>query len=117
MMETLNIGCTPIDEPCAQVGQEDYARQAKLGCRALMAQLERAYPCPEGANAWLFIKANPHDFGTYYEVEVKFDEEDSAACDWAYLIEASLPERWDAEAIKSLREQGYRHLSLTLEER
>ena len=116
MMESLNIGCTPVDEPCAQVGQEDYAKQARMGCRALMAQLERAYPCPADANACLYIKSNAHDFGTYCEVEVEFDPECPISNDWAYLLEASLPEQWDEAAVKHLREQGYRHLSTTVVE-
>jgi hypothetical protein len=110
-MESLNIGCTPIEEPCAQVGQDDYARQAKLGCKALIGMFERLYPCPEGAQAYLYTKSNSHDFGTYYEVEVKFDEEDPAACDWAYLLEAILPERWDAQALDFLAQNGYRHFA------
>jgi hypothetical protein len=116
MMESLNIGCTPVDEPCAQVGQEDYAAQARMGCKALMGQLLRAFPCPEDAQAWMYVKANPHDFGTYYELEVKFDPECAVSSDWAYLLEASLPERWDAEACRVLEASGYRHLSTTVKE-
>lgn len=111
-MDYLMIGATPCDEPCAQVGQEDYGQQSRLECKALIAQLERAYPYagPEGT-AWLYTKANPHDFGTYYEVAVKYDEECKQACDWAYLLEESLPERWDEQAREWLLANGYRHLS------
>ena len=105
-MDYLEIGCTPHDEPCAQVGQPDYAPQARVQCRALINQLERSFPCPCPDKAWLYVKSNPHDFGTYYEVAVKFDENDQQACDWAYLIEASLPERWDTEALKELAANG-----------
>lgn len=107
-METLTIGCSPVDEPCAQVGQENYSRQARIECRAPINQLERTFPYtgPDGT-AWLFIKSNPHDFGTYYEVEVKFDPECEEACDWAYLLEASLPERWDSEALAELAANGF----------
>lgn len=106
-METLTIGSVPCDESCAQVGQENYAKQARIECRALINQLERTFPYtgPDGT-AWLFIKSNPHDFGTYYEVEVKYDTECEAACDWAFLLEASLPERWDEQALQELATHG-----------
>lgn len=106
-METLTIGSVPYAEPCAQVGSEDYARRARAQCKAFIAQLERSFPCPCPDKAWLFIKSNPHDFGTYYEVEVKFDPECEEACDWAYLLEASLPERWDPEALAELAANGF----------
>lgn len=101
-METLTIGSVPYAEPCAQVGSEDYARRARAQCKAFIAQLERSFPCPCPDKAWLFIKSNPHDFGTYYEVEVKFDQRDAQAEDWAYMLEAGAPEYWDAQAREEL---------------
>lgn len=106
-MDILEIGCSPASEPCVSVGQEDYPKQARIQCMALRNQLLRSFPTPAGVTAWLSTKGNAHDFGTYYEVAVHYDDESEAATDYAFLLEASLPEFWDAEAVKELREQGY----------
>ena len=52
---------------------------------------------PEGTR--LTIKANPHDFGTYYEVVCYFDDEDEEAARYAFRCEAEAPDEWDPEVI------------------
>jgi hypothetical protein len=48
---------------------------------------------PEGAE--LTYKGFLYDFGTYYEVIVKYDPEDEAARDYADLCEDKAPATWD----------------------
>jgi hypothetical protein len=78
MRDYYEIGATPIDEPCAATGEEDYSRRARMECRALINQLYRQLPHDAADFIELRIKAHGHDFGTYYEVVAYFDDEDGA---------------------------------------
>ena len=100
-MDYLEIGPSPALEECAQVGSDDYANRTRKECRAFINQLRRTFGL-EPAGAKLFIKANPHDFGTYYEVACRF--EDEASQEYAIKLENEMPERWDAEAKTELME-------------
>lgn len=107
MKQTIEIGSTPCEEPCAQVGDADYESKAWVECQAYIKQLQRlylsshAFPlCDEGVR--LRIKANSHDFGTYHEVVAVFDDEDPDAIDAAIWLENNLPEHWDEQAKKEL---------------
>lgn len=97
-MDFIEIGCTPSGEPCAQVGSDDYYERMKKETRAFKAQLERLFPLPAGVFGRLAVKGFPHDFGTYHEVVAMFNEDDKASCEWAYSIEANMPEYWDETA-------------------
>jgi hypothetical protein len=85
-MNYLNIGSAPYDEPCAQVGDPDYNQKARAECKRFIEQIGRHYPEP--ANGYLAIKGFSHDFGQYFEVVARFDEDDEAAANWAYAIES-----------------------------
>jgi hypothetical protein len=98
--DSINVGPSPADEQCAQLGKEGYAPQAKKECRALINQLRRMYG-DEPFGARLFIKAQAHDFGSYYEVECEFNSDSEEATEYAYGCE-NLPEKWDEEARKEL---------------
>src|ERR1035437_1132786 len=96
----LEIGCSPCDEPCVQLGSEDYDRRAKKECRALINQLKRMYGEPP-ESARLTIKGNPHDYGVYFEVRCIYAIDNEAGSNYALKCE-SLPENWDEEAKKEL---------------
>lgn len=105
MKDYINIGCSPAEEDCAQVGQHDYHEQARKQCIAFRNQLRRQFgPEPEGAR--LVIKSFPHDFGSYMEVvceyEETFEEEESPSVDYAFKLESDMPLEWDMEARKEL---------------
>ena len=90
----MSIGSSPCDEPCAQVGQDNYAVQAKKECRRYIELLLKKFgEPPEGAS--LSVKGFPHDFGTYYEVVVNYDDDDRAGLDYALLLEGNSPATWD----------------------
>jgi hypothetical protein len=98
MMEDLNIGSTPNEEDCAQVGSADYQERARKECRAYMEQIRKHYPEPD--NGYLKVKGFSHDFGTYYEVVAYYLPEDSTASRWAFDIEGDdlgVLATWDAE--------------------
>ncbi len=106
-MEYLNIGSSPVDESCAQVGTDNYRKQARLELNVLARQMRRIHPEPEDGSAYYSIKGFAHDFGTYHELVAMFDPDNEAACRWAYQAEELLPENWDAEALAELKEAGY----------
>lgn len=98
MKDYIEIGATPHDEDCAQVGSENYAKRAKRECSMFAAQIRKHYPEPE--NGYLVIKRNMHDFGSYYEVAAYFDDEDKESTEWAFDIEGDTKgvlSTWDAE--------------------
>ena len=105
MLEHIGLGSAPHGEDCAQVGEEDYAVRARAECQAYINQLRRilfstSEPIPQGFQ--LRIKSNLHDFGTYYEVEATFKDNDDEAANVAYFLDSKAPEFWDAEALQEL---------------
>jgi len=96
-MDYINIGSSPCDEHCVQVGAADYHDKARAECIAFKHQIIRA--CgepPEGAR--LAVKSFPHDFGSYLEVVVYFEEDNRKAIDYAFNLESNSPANWDDEA-------------------
>ena len=61
----------------AQVGDPDYFTKAKIELRILLKFLQTNYPVPEefASKTYCCIKAFNHDFGTYHEVVVIFDDQ------------------------------------------
>jgi len=106
---------TPHNEPCAQVGDPNYTMYARMETRAFINQLirENGTP-PEGVE--FRITKNPHDFGTYLDVAIRFDENEDEQADYAYKVEGNTPEKWDVLAIKELKELGYPLLEKRAEE-
>ena len=61
----------------AQVGDPDYFTKVKIELRILLEFLQTNYPVPDEftSKANYYIKAFNHDFGTYHEVVVIFDDQ------------------------------------------
>ena len=92
-MDIMPIGSAPWDEPCMQVETgKDYLPAMKKECERFRDLLEQAFPPPDGA--YLTITSNPHDFGTYLEVAVRYDEHDREAVDYALMLEGHAPGTW-----------------------
>lgn len=109
MMDTLDLGATPANEACAQVGSDNYSERALAECRIYRRQLVRLYQSEHGGNnlpggCSLKITSNSHDFGTYHEVGVRYDQRIPEAVDAAFWFEGNLPGEWDEEAHKELEE-------------
>ena len=101
MMETIELGPTPCDEPCAQVGSPLYEETSRLECRAYRNQLERCYVAAHGPlpdDVHIKVKTFMHDLGEYREVVVRYDGTNQAAVNAAFWLEANMPESWDDEA-------------------
>ena len=98
MRDYIEIGPTPCDEDCQQVGMASYdGEQARLECECFRDQLRRQFgPEPEGAR--LRIKSNPHDFGSYLEVVCNFDDEYPESVEYAFKCEGEAWNKWDNES-------------------
>lgn len=110
MRDYLTLGPTPCEEPCAQVGTADYITKTRAEGSAYIAQLLRQFGEPPGMS-FFKLKGFPHEFGTYHEVLITFDDENAEAQQFAYHVENNLPACWDEEALKELRATDY-HLSV-----
>ena len=106
MKDFLNIECTPIEEPCSQLGAPDYYELSKIECQAFRDQLIRTFGNPPG-NASITIGQNPHDFGTYLDLRLNFNDDNEDETDWAYKIEGNTPYNWDEEALAYIASKGY----------
>ncbi len=105
-MDYLSIGSVPYNEDCAQMGTENYYSNTKIECRAFINQLVRELGEPP-VGAYFKIQGFPHDFGTYYEVVCRYDENNEDALDYAFNAEGHSPGNWDEIALAELKENGY----------
>jgi hypothetical protein len=102
--ETFFIGSAPYEEDCAQTTDSGFAQQNLKECRVYMEQLLRVFGV-QPSRAFLAIKAQEHDFGTYREVVVNFDPEDPEAEKYAMEVEGGVP-KWDETALEQLNEKN-----------
>jgi len=101
MRDKLSLSPTPVGEDCAQLGEEGYRTKAKRECKAWIGQLRREFGEPPPGTSFR-VALNPHDFGTYLDVEIAFDDEDEESVEYAYRVEGNLPEFWDEVALSEL---------------
>jgi hypothetical protein len=94
MRDTLEIGSTPHNEVCVPVSETvDYIPAMRAECERFKKLLEQAYP-PVG-DAYLFIKSNSHEFGTYLEVAVRFEDDIKEEREYAFMLESKAPGTWE----------------------
>jgi hypothetical protein len=93
----IEIGATPSCEGCEQLGPNYDSNKAMKECRVFIDQLRRELG-PEPFGARLAIKANSHDFGTYYEVICYFEDTNEEATEYAFWCERECPSYWDEDA-------------------
>ena len=94
MLEYQSLGPTPAGEDCVQVGDPDYANKASKECSRYRALLKMKFP-QAGAHGCKFVRqAFTHDFGTYYEISIQFDDSRLESCEFAYFVEGNIPEFW-----------------------
>lgn len=94
MREYLNIGCTPADEECFQVGRDDpltLRLEANEFCECLKAYYRPTFG--DGVDDVFKVKSFAHDFGTYYEVVAWYYAGDEDTTNLAYDAEGC-PGRW-----------------------
>lgn len=103
--DELDISCVPAAEECEQLGPNYSPVRAKQECRIFRDQLIRQFGEPP-FGAHYQITSNPHDFGTYYEVAVKYLGDVEEAADYAVKVQNEMPEYWDEQAKRELEAAG-----------
>lgn len=98
MRETIEFDTVPYDEECAQVGVDGYELRACAEGRALIGQLKRTYGKELPPALSIRVKPCSHDFGSYYQVIVAFDVNDTEAQEAAYWFDSNFPSKWDTAA-------------------
>lgn len=94
MIDYLSLGPAPIGIDPIQVGVEGYETKAKKECQKYIKLLKKKFSnIPE--NCSFVIKNNSHDFGCYYDVNIKFDNEDKEQEKFAFYVERNLPDYWE----------------------
>jgi hypothetical protein len=92
--DILEIGPTPHNETCVSVSKTgDYIPAMRAECIRFRDLLTLAFP-PVG-DAYLYIKSNSHEFGTYLEVAVSFNPEDTKEREYAFMLESKAPGTWE----------------------
>jgi hypothetical protein len=94
MKDYISIGSVPCNEDCAQVGQSDYMDKSRKECNRFIELIRKALG-EEPGGARLAIKGFPHDFGTYHEVVCWYDDNNTAATDYAFRCESDSPQNWN----------------------
>jgi hypothetical protein len=94
MRDYIEIGPTPSNEDCQQIGTPSYDHdKARAECRRFIEVIRSTVgPEPEGAR--LSIKSNPHDAGTYLEVACYYEDDNEVAEAYAYKCESDAPTEW-----------------------
>jgi hypothetical protein len=103
----IELGSSPSDEACAQVGHADYLERSRTECKVFRSQILRHYPRPEGLEqqAGLGIASHPHELGNYRTVDVAYDPFSVRATQWASLVDSDplgMLTRWDEVAREEL---------------
>ena len=94
----INIGSTPHDEPCIGVGDPEYYTKGVAEVQRFARQIEKHYPPVPGAR--IKVKAFDHDFGTYHEACVIYNDNSDEATEYAYEVDADPKgalQKWDKE--------------------
>ncbi len=94
-MDSLSLGPVPAEESCQQVGTPSYSEaKARKECQRYIGLLRKTFGDePDGAR--LRITSNPHDFGSYLDVQIFFNPTDEKAVDYAYRLEKDAPPTWE----------------------
>jgi len=93
MRSYIEIGSSPSEEDCAQVGTENYRERAIIECKRFI-ELIRRHLGQEPENAKLAIKSFEHDFGTYCEVVCYYSTDDEESLKYAFRCESNAPSAW-----------------------
>lgn len=99
MFDELYLGSVPCDENCVQVDPNtDYVPQMIAECKHYKELLEKKFPIPQNLedNVYFKLKREEHEFGSYYEVTIRYNEELEEAVNFAFNVENNLPATWES---------------------
>jgi hypothetical protein len=93
-MDYLYLGPTPFEEDAIQLSPTCDTVEMRKQVRDYVAMLEKRFPnAPD--EAYISIKSEYHEYGTYYEAIVKYNKKDEDAVKFAFCVESNLPARWN----------------------
>jgi hypothetical protein len=76
MRDQFELATTvPSDEPCVQIGEDNYSKWSRLEAYTLIEQLIRQLGEPPSLTFFKVISCS-HDFGTYYDVAIVYDDDE-----------------------------------------
>lgn len=106
MRELLELGCSPADESCVQLGTPEYdEREARMECNRFKAMLQKRFEdILNSTHVYLKVIGNSHDFGTYFEVAVAYDCDNEIEYCAAVFIENNYPATWDDDKIYTMND-------------
>lgn len=105
MIDYINIGPTPANEYCAQVGSNYYYEKSKIETKAFLDQLNREFPqVLETKSVRFSIKTFSHDFGSYKEVVLNYDDSNEKEYQMVLDIDKIIPNNWDSDAIYFIKQ-------------
>ena len=105
-MDYLELGPSPFDEECVQVTQDkDYIGDMKAEIKRYADLLEKRFiNLPE--KTYFKAKRFEHEFGTYYEMVVNYDNNDELSSNAAFFIESNLPATWDDATVYDMEKEA-----------
>lgn len=103
-----SVGPSPLAESCAQLGADDYDTLARLECVAYRDMLRRwlQQAWADDVRVSLRVATCRHDYGTYYEVQVRYNGSDLIAQQQAYYVVDHAPAQYDDVARDWLLQQA-----------
>lgn len=106
-METYELATTvPHGEDCMQLGAENYDKFSNLEADTLIDQIIRQLGQPPEGTYFKKIKC-PHDFGTYLDIALVYDENDETSEAYFLYVDQNMPEYWDNISEEKLTKEGY----------
>src|SRR5215204_1917545 len=99
MRKYLELGASPYDTDCVQVGVENYGVLALAECNRYRRQLEEQFKDRLTTTITFGVKKFGHGDNRYFEAVVYFDADDPAQVEYAYYVEANLPAKWMPQVI------------------
>jgi hypothetical protein len=79
--------------PCCEDGIPMNKDGHRAECKRFAVMLDEIF-INKPENAYFSIKANPHEYGTYYEVAINFDDDCPESEQFAYFVESNTPQYW-----------------------
>ena len=106
MLDYIHLSqTTPWDEPCAQLGSDDYMTNARIETRVYIDQLQRSFGVNPKGSFFKVVRC-PHDFGTYLDIRFYYDDEDQLHVKYMMVIESGC-HKWDDHSKKELVARNY----------
>lgn len=102
-MDYIELGSSPYSEDCAQLGQNGYYDFMRVEMKEFKRMMEELHPNTSDFIGYYKVKSFPHDFGTYHELCVVYDDNDDDSINWALETENSVPEYWDNTAKQNIQ--------------